>query len=110
MGSGSSKTRRVEGGSASSVSSTCSFSSAFSYSTGSRIKKRGIFRSTCLGSSSRAYDSDDDDDQVLHLKKFNHTSFWYLVFDFLVLGFQINDPFYRFMLEFVKTRIWELIL
>lgn len=58
MGSGSSKTRRIGSSSASSASSTSSFSS----SVGRRSKSRGVFSSSCLGSSSRAYDSDDDND------------------------------------------------
>ncbi|KAL2902165.1 hypothetical protein RDABS01_027247 [Bienertia sinuspersici] len=64
MGSGSSKTRRIGGSSASSASSTSSFSSSFSSSVGRRSKSRGVFSSACLGSSSRTYDSDEDDDDV----------------------------------------------
>ncbi|XP_021736031.1 probable E3 ubiquitin-protein ligase RHG1A isoform X1 [Chenopodium quinoa] len=61
MGSGSSKTRRSEGSVASSASSTSSFSSAV-VGGRRRGKNRGVFSSPCLGSSSRAYESDDDND------------------------------------------------
>ncbi|KAH9607508.1 hypothetical protein KSS87_017438 [Heliosperma pusillum] len=57
MGSSSSKTRRSEGLALSSASSTSSFSSTSS----NRRKSRGLFSSSCLGSSSRANDSDNDD-------------------------------------------------
>ncbi|XP_010676682.2 uncharacterized protein LOC104892442 isoform X1 [Beta vulgaris subsp. vulgaris] len=68
MGSGSSKTRRCSGSEVSSVSSTSSFSSSVSSSVGRRKSKtRGVFSSSCLGSSSRTYDTDDDDDQVSDL-------------------------------------------
>ncbi|XP_074270444.1 uncharacterized protein LOC141594159 [Silene latifolia] len=59
MGSSSSKTRRSDGLALSSASSTSSFSS----SSSSRRKSRGLFSSSCLGSSSRAYDSDTDDNE-----------------------------------------------
>ncbi|KAL9247006.1 hypothetical protein vseg_020478 [Gypsophila vaccaria] len=61
MGSSSSKTRRVEGSVSSCASSTTSFSS--SSSSVRRRKSRGLFGSSCLGSSSRAYDSDYDDNK-----------------------------------------------
>ncbi|KAK9716058.1 hypothetical protein RND81_06G208700 [Saponaria officinalis] len=61
MGSSSSKTRRAEGSASSCASSTTSFSS--SSSSVRRRKSRGLFGSSCLGSSSRAYDSDYDDNK-----------------------------------------------
>ncbi|GAB4834849.1 hypothetical protein Ancab_033118 [Ancistrocladus abbreviatus] len=69
MGSGCSKSRPIPGGSAGDVGSSSSFSPSFSSTGGGsrRVsRRRNVLCSSCLGLSSRTFDSDYDDQVFYH--------------------------------------------